>query len=291
MECLSPLSIRVDAGNDYYYQHVPCGKCYQCVLNRRNDWTFRIKKETEKAYSGAFLTMTYNEEELPMVKEEKVIRKGEIKNEEGYISTLYKRDLQNWIKRVRKVEEKDKSRKLRYYAVGEYGDKLGRPHYHMIIWNFSLQQEKAFQEKWEHGFLDFGFISDASIHYTTGYVMNKVNNVEGRAKVFAIMSKGIGRNYIVENANYHNNDKYGNTRFQVSNDGHKMRMPRYYRDMVMSAAAREEYADDMVKRMADKDEEYINDCKKKGLDPWKYKVEQIENRRKILNRNKKNRKL
>lgn len=46
---------------------VPCGKCINCTKNRQNDIAFRIRSEAEKRGTLCFLTLTYNDDSLPLV--------------------------------------------------------------------------------------------------------------------------------------------------------------------------------------------------------------------------------
>jgi hypothetical protein len=59
-----------------------------------------------------FVTLTYNDESLPDNK------------------SLDKRDAQLWLKRFRKLYP---SGTIRYFLVGEYGEKTMRPHYHAVL--------------------------------------------------------------------------------------------------------------------------------------------------------------
>lgn len=46
---------------------VPCGKCINCTKNRQNDIAFRIRSEADKRGTLCFLTLTYNDDNLPLV--------------------------------------------------------------------------------------------------------------------------------------------------------------------------------------------------------------------------------
>ena len=90
---------------------VACGYCDPCRINRRRLWSHRMILESFGHPASCFLTLTYNDDNLP--------QDGSLKPD----------DLQLFIKRLR-------SRlvyKFRYYAVGEYGDDNGRPHFHGAI--------------------------------------------------------------------------------------------------------------------------------------------------------------
>ena len=46
---------------------VPCGKCINCVKNRQNNFAVRIVAEAEAKGNMSFVTLTYNDDSLPLV--------------------------------------------------------------------------------------------------------------------------------------------------------------------------------------------------------------------------------
>lgn len=137
-------------------------------------WTGRILLENN-AYknSSTFLTMTYDDEHKP-------------KN-----NSLSFKDLGDYTNRLRQGSLGH----FRYFAVGEYGDKTSRPHYHMAVFNCPPEYwEKYFQDKWPHGFTKAGEITSRSAAYIAGYCTKKMTAVDderldGRTPEFARMSK------------------------------------------------------------------------------------------------------
>lgn len=101
------------------YLQVPCGKCLLCRDKKKREWSFRAV--CENVYSTSqplFITMTYNNKHLPKY-------------------GVFKEEVQCFMKRLRiKLDRNKIKHNIRYFAVGEYGSKSGRPHYHMILWNF-----------------------------------------------------------------------------------------------------------------------------------------------------------
>lgn len=94
--------------NNGAYMLVKCGKCDECRLERVRNWTYKIWLESLEYDNSCFVTLTYADDE-----------KGKLLN---------KKDLVNFIKRLRK-----KGYKFKYFASGEYGEKKGRAHYHIIF--------------------------------------------------------------------------------------------------------------------------------------------------------------
>lgn len=189
---------------------VPCGKCLFCLQNKRNDWAMRLMQEHRYSDGAMFITLTYNEKFRP---------------EHG----VSKRHLQLFLKRLRK-----KVSHLRYYAVGEYGTKTLRPHYHAILFNCS---DDAFvRAAWSLngraiGIVDIGKVNEASIRYVTKYVIQKGNVLEGQNPPFALMSRGygLGGRYLSDAmVAWHREDD----RMYTIQYGQKNRLPRFYKDKI-----------------------------------------------------------
>ena len=164
------------------------------------EWGTRLKHELDTQGSGIFLTLTYREEDLPS---------------NGSVS---KDVLQRFFKRFRKqlFIVNNKNHKIMYYAVGDYGEQNDRPHYHSIILGMDkrnpvftytdFRKGYALCEAWTLGYVHVGTVTEASIHYVTGYVMraqkfiNSALRTTGtREQPFHLMSKGIGKAYALEN--------------------------------------------------------------------------------------------
>lgn len=202
---------------------VPCGKCAACITNKRNDWATRLRIEDRYAVSSYFITLTYSDNNLKMV---------DIPNMNGEIiytvASLVKDDVQLFMKRLRKGT-KDK---LKYYLVGEYGEKTFRPHYHMLLFGLNktgVRLQKYLLDKWNKGQIDIGQVNPASIRYITNYMVTKTQFKNDFIEPpFAHMSKGLGKAYIEKHKSKHHNDLSRN--YMTFEDGQKSRLPRYYRD-------------------------------------------------------------
>lgn len=124
---------------------VPCGHCLGCRLDHASMWATRLTMEAKTWQKCCFVTLTYNNPNLP------------IKNNK---MTLKKKDLQDFLKRLRyyhkgkqewvnpKTGEFEKP--IRYFACGEYGPKGGRPHYHLAIFNWEPSDLKIYKQN-KHG--------------------------------------------------------------------------------------------------------------------------------------------
>lgn len=145
---------------------------------------------------SSFVTLTYSPD-------------GLYRNEQGYCD-LSKRDVQLYLKRLRKVVE---PLKIRYFACGEYGERGHRPHYHLIIFGLSpyLQSHvKAMVDAWSDsdlgaplGHVEVRECAHETIQYCAGYVCKKIvtkKDIKGRTPEFTLTSRkpGLGFAGILE---------------------------------------------------------------------------------------------
>lgn len=175
---------------------LPCNKCFGCRLEYSRQWAVRCMHEAKYHDDNCFLTLTYDDENLP------------------YGGTLVKRDLQLFNKRLRK-----KVGRYRFYAGGEYGDLGERPHYHMCMFGYrpndSIQLSKKglftsplVSQVWGKGFVSFGDLTFESAAYVARYCLKKIGatNKEDWQRLddetgeifqleppFPLMSRGTGR--------------------------------------------------------------------------------------------------
>lgn len=245
MACMRPFRLKNDP------QLIPCGKCYNCVYNRIAGWAFRLQQELKQAKSAQFITLTYASTFVP------ITSKGKL--------GLSKRDVQLFIKRLRKAQEHSNriapsrlrvnakgilqrggQKPIKYYAVGEYGGKYHRPHYHIILFNASIELiQKAWTdpETGKHiGKVHYGEVEDNSIGYTLKY-MSKfkktyIGKGDDRIPEFALMSKKLGISYITPQMVRYHMSNVKNAMVTLEG-GVKVAMPRYFRDKIYTKEMKE----------------------------------------------------
>ncbi len=198
-----------------------------CRINYTSAWKLRLLYELSEWDSAMFLTLTYDDDHLP--------------SDYG----LHKKDLSGFFKRLRNQLEYYEQRRIKFYACGEYGSKEKRPHYHAIIFGLSPYDDKAREyiiSAWQHRCTDWQFdrmrgkkcaiqpVCPEDIEYVTGYVQKKLSGDMAskeygqREPPFALMSKGLGLDFALSNA-----DRLRTNGFTYLG-GHKISLPRYYRD-------------------------------------------------------------
>lgn len=178
--CISPVKIKSPLpSHNKRYIYVPCGKCAWCRRQKRNEWCLRFSVEMQDNIFNKFVTLTYNDDNLPFTIDTDT---GEIK----YIAS--KSDIQKFIKRLRKM-----GYKFKYFIVSELGPKNLRPHYHALFFS-NEDMDNAIQDKWDKGFSMSVPASEGALRYVTKYIL-KGNN---RDNNFMLCSKrpAIGYSYI-----------------------------------------------------------------------------------------------
>lgn len=162
---------------------LPCGHCDACKIRRRKDMATRLAHECSCHESAIFLTLTYDDTHLPI-------------GVDGH-PTLCIADVQRFMKRLRRhldyCPKKPDGRDhvinpIRYFAVGEYGSKRHRPHYHIMIFGWSPSDKvfhrqrdniisyrsKQIEKLWTNGFSEFSGVSPYVAKYCARYVTKKI---------------------------------------------------------------------------------------------------------------------
>lgn len=228
-----------------------------CKLESSRQWSIRMMHEKRSWQDNCFLTLTYDAQTVP----------------QDYGLDL--RHLQLFFKKLRKrltVRFKHARRehsahirrygvhltkKIRFFACGEYGDLGGRPHYHAIVFNHDFN-DKVFHETsssgepvyfsetltrlWGNGIATTQDVTHKSCAYVARYVTKKISTadtfgadryyrvspVDGTCHSvrpeFAVMSRrpGLGRVF----AEQFKSDFYPSGYLIV--DGVRQSPPRYY---------------------------------------------------------------
>lgn len=183
MTCFKPLTGYRTAGGQIRFKGdgpwqqrltVSCGSCSGCRAEKKREWAVRGMHEMQMTADPAtgvekacFLTLTYADEFLP---------------ENG---NLQKRDWQTFAKRLR-----HEIGPFRYFMCGEYGDENERAHYHAILFQQDLREDReqytttpeghdlfmspTINNTWNKGLHTIGRVSFDSMAYVASYVQQKI---------------------------------------------------------------------------------------------------------------------
>lgn len=175
---------------------LPCSYCVGCRLEYSRQWSLRCVHEASCYQSNCFITLTYDNAHLP---------------EHG---SLVVEHFQGFMKRLR---ERYSDVKMKYYHCGEYGDKLGRPHYHVLLFGFDFAdkvykcsrrgnqyfESQILDKIWGHGKCILGNLTLQSAGYVARYAVKKQYGMKKsfgkRIDEYATMSNGIGRQWFYRN--------------------------------------------------------------------------------------------
>lgn len=246
-----PLSFRKSEFVSGRWLDVACNRCLECRLDRARSWSIRCVHEAQMCGASSFITLTYDDSNVPPG------------------GNLLFRDYQLFQKRVCKRFGSN-----RFFACGEYGEQLGRPHYHACLFGISFEDRVPWKKSesgeqvyrsavlerlWSLGHSSVGDVTMRSAGYVARYVLKKdlgpsvrrtfFDPVTGmtseRVHEFQAQSlrPGIGRSWL----ECYWRDVYPHGFVVV--DGVKMKPPRYYdewfrvRDPVAHAAMLERRAE------------------------------------------------
>ncbi|AZL82699.1 replication initiator protein [Apis mellifera associated microvirus 2] len=237
---------------------VPCGRCEGCNERYARDWAIRMMHEASLYKHNCFITLTYNNENLPPDR------------------SLHYEHFQEFMKRFReahqgcdlvshpyfgKIDKKTGKpypefyRPIRHYVAGEYGGKLGRPHWHACIFNFDfadkyiwetstsgepLYRSPSLEQLWPFGYSSIGSVTFQSAAYVARYINKKVKGNQAddhyawhdpetgevfwRRPEFSKMSlkPGIGAGWLAK----YKTDVFPHD--HIISDGRPLPVPRYY---------------------------------------------------------------
>lgn len=208
-----------------------CGRCSGCLFERSRQWSIRCLHENSMHNSSCFLTLTYDDDNLPLH------------------GTLVKKHVQDFMKRFRRRI----SSKIRYYYCGEYGEKFRRPHYHLLIFGYDFDDKilhtrsngipiyisPFLSDLWKFGYSSIGDVTFQSAGYVARYVMKKVTGDRADAHYLSAPdSDGVCHPILPEFTDMSRRPGIGKTWFDANKDslrkdfltvdGKKHKPPLYY---------------------------------------------------------------
>lgn len=153
--------------NDVREITLACQQCVGCRLERSRQWATRCLHESKMWKKNCFITLTYDDKHMPIDR------------------SLSVKDFQLFMKRLRKRFGEG----IRVFYCGEYGPRLGRPHYHALLFNFDFEDKKiwkkndighevytskSLEDLWKKGYCTTGDLTFESAAYCARYAMKKI---------------------------------------------------------------------------------------------------------------------
>lgn len=133
-----------------------------CRVRRTQEWTIRCYHEAQMHERYCFLNPTFEHDPV----------------------SLSRRPFQIFFKNMRKA-----GLRFRYFGCGEYGEKLGRPHGHIILFGQDFRHDRyawkpikgrlyyrspTLEKYWPHGHILFSDFEPGAAAYTAGYTTKKI---------------------------------------------------------------------------------------------------------------------
>lgn len=195
-----PMIIGLDKFNEwemdkhhpnYNYKLIPCGKCIGCRLDYSREWANRGFLEALCWKQNYFVTLTYNDEHLKMIREE-------LSADEFY-ATVDQKDMKRFMHDLRQKMKRDKHQEdgIRFMGCAEYGDQGLRPHMHIILFNCKLPLESFYKPRilndntyyqnhiieacWKKGLSNISEATWNTIAYTARYITKKIKGKDAQA--------------------------------------------------------------------------------------------------------------
>lgn len=213
---------------------LPCGKCIECRLEYARQWAIRCVHEAKMHELNAFITLTYNDENLT--------------------PRLNYKDFQDFAKRLRetvhrntkKGEPEYEKARISYFVTGEYGEKTKRPHWHAIIFNWCpadltnprsnsrgdvSYRSATLDRLWGKGHCEIGTVTFESAGYVARYAAKKLVHGADNEHDFQPISKKSSRRAIGVSwleKYYKDAFNHGEIVLQSSSQTIKCGIPRYY---------------------------------------------------------------
>lgn len=168
---------------------LPCGKCSECISKRAMEWALRARHEISDHDENCFLTLTYDDDNLPSF----LIVKDKFKE---FMKRLRKKVVPPcpYDKKLEPELHKEWIRKngIRYMVSHEYGGQTGRPHHHVIIFGYNPPNQKYLHDApsgaslftseeigllWPHGYHSIGEANEKTAYYIASYSLKSCSHL------------------------------------------------------------------------------------------------------------------
>lgn len=259
-----PVTFKLREGFHDLSLSLPCGQCIGCRQEYSRMWAIRCFHEASlykytnqlgvSKSKNSFLTLTYNDKHLPeggtlikqaMVKFMKDLRFKFVKKN-PYDKKSERSDYKQW----------ELKNGIRFFLCGEYGEKLSRPHYHVLLFNHvfhdqyewkydpktktTLTRSPDLEQLWPYGHSLIGEVTFDSAAYVARYITKKYTGENSYEHYQLEDSSGIKYDLLPEFTNMSRNPGIGSPWFDVFGtdvyprdevvirNGIICRPPRYY---------------------------------------------------------------
>lgn len=212
---------------------VGCGKCIECMKQKKREWQTRLQEEIREDKTGKFITLTFDEENLKELTK-LALKEWNIKKiEENEVAKIaIRRFLERWRKKYKKS--------VKHWFITELGhENTERIHLHGII--FTNENKETIEKLWKYGGIYVGdYVNEKTINYITKYCTKMDEKHKGYTPKI-LTSAGIGKGYIKRIDAKNNTYKGINTNEAYkTRTGTKQSLSIYWRNKIYSEEEREQ---------------------------------------------------
>lgn len=197
--CTNPIQLeKKQLDGSFRVYTVPCGKCPECRAKYQSEYAALSVLEANKAGSLAFITLTYNDNWLPVWYHRPTLVRIDTRPDSDFsiydfvgferaagcyswqldmwkkdgcrllpsdddlvvCPSLHREDIKSLLKKYRQdyFRRHNERVDLRMSCFGEYGERYHRPHYHMIVYGLSRDEVNRLASKWTFGFTNVQYV-------------------------------------------------------------------------------------------------------------------------------------
>lgn len=237
-------------GSHYESFPLPCGHCVGCRKDQAKEWSNRLLMESLYHEQNYFVTLTYDNDHAHWCDFTNPRTGQYFPKESKHQATLKKKDVQDFMKRLR---DRFADQRVRFYAAGEYGGCTFRPHIHLILFGLNVPADDfmpagksetgdqyfiwpKLSEIWQYGFHSIEPANEYTMKYVANYVTKKLglhpNDYyldQGLEPPFSLMSRkpGIGAQYLIDHPEVMDNERIV---IGTSRGSYEFAPPRYFKN-------------------------------------------------------------
>lgn len=268
MQCHNPRNVSFrDDGKTFAYTERdrdpqfawfkrPCGKCLACRLQQSRDKAARCVLESAQHDRTCFVTLTYDDDHLESPKLDPTHFQKFIKDLRtdlftGLLDRVFPNLGQKQQRALWRALSKERRKELyatiriSVFAVGEYGTKNKRPHFHALLFNWrpsdgvpkykndmgdQIYESEDLTRRWGRGMCDFGEVTFKSAAYVARYAAKSFTHGADFNKDFKPWSRSSSANAIGKSWIEKHWPEVFTLGHVVLPDGTIIGIPRYFED-------------------------------------------------------------
>lgn len=185
-----------------------CGACPECLNKRSSLWALRSVYECKSHAYNCMVTLTYDTFQRDSY--------GNLTNKENPVNPniiVNKRDIQLFIKRLRKWYSSISSERIKYLCCAEYGSHTHRAHYHLILFGVNFPDIHFYKKSkrgnviymsniltklWNHGICT---VDSINVHSGIARYCTKYCAKSRSSETFTLCSQFIGLDNLLKDFN------------------------------------------------------------------------------------------